>query len=309
MIDISKIKISKLTEKENFGEFVVEPLNPGFGHTMGTSLRRVLLSSLSGGAVTYIKIAGVRHQFSTIEGMSEDVIELILNLKKLKFKIRADKPVKLVLDVKGPKTVLASDIKLPAGVGIANPKQTIVHLAGNKTKLSAEITVEKGTGYVMAEERQTNEIGVIPVDSQFSPVVRVNYTVDATRVGRVTNYDKLTIQVYTDGTVKPSHAIDEAAKILVDHFRLFYDRAAVVTEVKEEEVKDKIPDELLKSTIEELDLPVRVVNALRAGGVETVEDFIKTSKADRLQIKNLGSKSDALVEEKLKEKGIDLVAE
>ncbi len=307
MFDLSKVKINKITEKKDFGEFVIEPLNPGFGHTLGNALRRVLLSSLPGGAVTYVKIAGVKHQFSTLEGMAEDVIEFILNLKKLRFKLLSDKPAKLILDVKGEKTVLGSDIQLPAGVELTNPKQVIAHLAGNKSRLSAEITVEKGVGYVMAEERQTNEIGVIPVDSQFSPVSRVNYRVDATRVGRLTNYDKLTLQVYTDGTIMPSEAVEEAAKILVDHFRLFYDRDSVVVPVDEETGSGEgIPDELLQTTIEELDLPVRVVNALKLGGIETVEQFIKTPRSERLKIKNLGAKSDDLVIEKLKEKNINV---
>lgn len=306
MIDLSKVKINKIIEKDTFGEFVIEPLNQGFGHTLGNSLRRVLLSSLSGGAVSYVKIAGVSHQFTTISGMSEDIIEFILNLKKLRFRIQGDKQFKLLLDVKGPKVVLGADLQLPTGVELANPKEVIANLS-DKGKLSAEITVEKGIGYVMADEKKTNEIGLIPVDSNFSPVVRVNYKVDATRVGMVTNYDKLTIQVYTDGTITPYHAIEEAAKILVNHFKLFYEHdfsnptADVV-----EHLQPSVSDELLNMTIEELDLPLRVVNAYRIGGINTVEDFIKTSRADRLKIKNLGVKSDNLVIEKLREKGINL---
>jgi DNA-directed RNA polymerase subunit alpha len=303
MLDLSKIKVSKISEKDEMGVFVIEPLDPGFGHTLGNSLRRTLLSSLSGGAVTQVKIEGVRHQFSTISGISEDVIEFILNLKKIRIKISQDKPAKLKLDAKGPKVVTASDIQTPSGVEIKNPKQIIANLS-DKAKISADITAENGLGYVLAEEREGSELGVIGVDAQFSPVVKVNFKVDATRVGRITNFDKLTLEIHTDGTVKPNEALKQAANILVDHFRLIYEPNAVVVETKSDDKVNRLKEEVLNTTIEELDLPVRVVNALRRGKIETVIDFINVPREKLLEIKNLGAKSISSVEEKLQAKGV-----
>jgi DNA-directed RNA polymerase subunit alpha len=303
MLDLSKIKVSKISEKDEIGVFVIEPLDPGFGHTLGNSLRRTLLSSLSGGAVTQVKIEGVRHQFSTISGISEDVIEFILNLKKIRIKISQDKPAKLKLDAKGPKVVTASDIQTPSGVEIKNPKQIIANLS-DKAKISADITAENGLGYVLAEEREGSELGVIGVDAQFSPVVKVNFKVDATRVGRITNFDKLTLEIHTDGTVKPNEALKQAANILVDHFRLIYEPNAVVVETKSDDKVNRLKEEVLNTTIEELDLPVRVVNALRRGKIETVIDFINVPREKLLEIKNLGAKSISSVEEKLQAKGV-----
>lgn len=303
MLDLSKIKVSKISEKDEIGVFVIEPLDPGFGHTLGNSLRRTLLSSLSGGAVTQVKIEGVRHQFSTISGISEDVIEFILNLKKIRIKISQDKQAKLKLDAKGPKIVTASDIQTPSGVEIKNPKQVIAHLS-DKAKISADITAENGLGYVLAEEREGSELGVIGVDAQFSPVVKVNFKVDATRVGRITNFDKLTLEIHTDGTVKPNEALKQAANILVNHFRLIYEPNAVVVETKNDDKVSRLKEEVLNTTIEELDLPVRVVNALRRGKIETVTDFINVPREKLLEIKNLGAKSILSVEEKLQAKGV-----
>jgi len=304
VIDLSLLKITAAEEKSDYGRFIIEPLEQGFGPTLGNSLRRVLLSSLEGAAITQVKISGIRHQFSTLAGMSEDVIEFILNLKKVRLKITQDKPVKLTLEAKGSGQITAGDIKLPAGVTIVNPKQVLANLADKKSKLSCEMMAEKSKGYVMAQEKPTAEIGVIPIDSLFSPVTRVNFKVEGMRVGRLTNFDRLILEVYTDGTVKPQAAVKEAARILVDHLRMFYEPKAVIGEVKIEEQKQQIPEEVLKTTFEELDLPVRVVNALQSGKIETIQDFLDTPREKLLRMKNLGPKSISAVDEVLTQKNI-----
>jgi len=313
MIDLSQIKISSEDEKGASGRFIIEPLEEGFGDTLGNALRRILLSSLQGAAITQVKIDGVKHQFQTLSGMSEDVIEFILNLKKVRLQITVDKPAKLSLDVRGPKVITANDIKVPAGVTVINRNLVLANLADKKSKLSCEMVAEQGAGYVLADERQTNEIGVIPMDSLFSPVTLVSYKVEGTRVGRVSKYDRLILEIKTDGTIKPREAMKEAAKILVDHFQLFYKPPAAVSKTgKPKEEAKMVTDEFLKTTFEELDLPVRVVNALRAGKIETVEDYINSPREKILKMKNLGPKSISAVEDILAEKGIksqDLVQE
>ncbi|KKR78024.1 MAG: DNA-directed RNA polymerase subunit alpha [Candidatus Curtissbacteria bacterium GW2011_GWA1_40_9] len=308
MLDLLEITTEVEKETENFGRFTVEPLNQGYGHTIGNSLRRVLLSSLSGAAVTQVKISGVRHQFTAVSGMSEDIVEFILNLKKLRLEITSDKPVKLSLDVKGPKEVKAKDIGKSAGVEIVNGDLTLANLADSKSKISATIIAENGSGYSLAEERKTGEIGLIPVDANFSPVSKVNYEVEATRVGRVTNFDKLTIEITTDGTIKPSEALKSAAKILVDHFKVIYEPQAVSKKQKSTpSAEDKsITDELLKTSLEELDLPVRLTNSLKSGKIETLGDFLTKDKKDLMKMKNMGPKSISLVEEKLRERGVEI---
>lgn len=291
-----KTKVSE--ETANFGRFTIEPLNQGYGHTLGNSLRRVLLSSLPGAAVTYAKISGVRHPFSTISGMKEDVVEFLLNLKKLRIKIAGEKPVKLKLEAKGPKTVTAKDIKLPADAEIANPDLYLASLSDNKSKLSVEITVENGAGYILAEERKTAEIGLIPVDSQFSPVVKVNYTVEPTRVGRITNLDRLVLEITTDGTISPAQALNESSKMLVRYLRFIYEPQEVAVE-EDLGLAAEIPEETLKMTIEELDLAPKVTNCLARKGVKTVGDLITLRRKDLLKVKNLGSKSVTQIEERL----------
>lgn len=305
MLDLSQIEV--LTEKEtaNFGKFIVEPLDQGYGHTIGNSLRRVLLTSLPGAAITSVKISGVRHQFSTLAGMSQDIVELILNLKKVRLTIASDKPQKLTLDVKGPREVKAKDIEKAGPVEITNGDLTIANLADNKSRLAATLIAENGIGYSLAEERKTGEIGLIPMDANFSPVVHVNYRVEATRVGRVTNYDKLTLEITTDGTIKPSIALKAASKILVDHFTTIYQPKTVAKKPKDQTLAIPLTDELLKTSLEELDLPVRLTNSLKAGKIETIGDFLQRDKKEVLKMKNMGPKSIAMVEEKLREKGID----
>lgn len=305
MIDLSLMTVQTEKETNDYGKFNIEPLAQGYGHTVGNSLRRVLLGSLQGAAITQGKIAGVRHQFSTLPGMSEDIVEFILNLKKIRLKLASNKQYKLSLEVKGPKEVKASDIEVESGAEIVNGDLVLAHLADDKAKLSCKMIAESGTGYSLSDERKTDEIGVIPIDANFSPVIQVNYKVEATRVGRVTNFDKLSIEITTDGTIKPSDALKQASKILVDHFATIFEPPTATKKPKAEEV---IPpsDEILKTSLEELDLPVRLTNSLKSGKIETIGDFLTRDKKELLKMKNMGPKSIAQVEEKLREKGVNI---
>lgn len=296
-------KVKTELEKDNFARVALEPLDAGFGHTLGNSLRRVLLTSLEGAAVTLVKIDGVAHQFSTVEGVMEDVIEIILNLKKIRLKIHQDKLIKLSLKASGKKEIKAEDFEIEGDGEIANPKLHIATLTSPSSKLSMELTAEVGKGYSVAEERKTNEIGVISVDSLFTPVVAANYTVEPTRVGRRTDFDKLNLEITTDGTITPLEALNEAARILSETFHKVYEPTP------EEEVTETTPaisDEVLKMTVEELDLPVRITNALRAIELNTVEDLLNIPKQQLLKAKNLGVKSLSLISEKLSERGLTL---
>lgn len=305
MTDLSLITIQTEKETNNFGKFAIEPLAQGYGHTIGNSIRRVLLGSLPGAAISQVKIAGVRHQFSTLPGMAEDIVEFILNLKKVRLKVASDKQYKLSLELKGPKEVKAGDIEVEAGVEIMNKDLVLAHLADDKTRLSARLIAEAGSGYSLADERKTGEIGVIPIDANFSPVTQVNYRVEATRVGRVTNFDKLTLEITTDGTIKPSLALKQAAKVLIDHFSAIYTPPSVTKKERTEEVTPP-SEEILKTSLEELDLPVRLTNSLKSGKIETIGDFLVKDKKELLKMKNMGPKSIAQVEEKLREKGVNV---
>lgn len=306
MLDLTLIEVETEKETEDFGRFIIEPLDQGYGHTIGNSLRRVLLTSLPGGAISQVKIAGAKHMFSSLPGMTEDMVEFILNLKKVRLKITGDKPVRLSLEVKGPKVVKASDIEKNAQVEIINGDLTIAHLADAKAKLSAKLVAENGSGYSLAEERRTGEIGVIPIDANFSPVTLVNYKVEATRVGRLTNYDRLTIEITTDGTIKPSDALKTASKILVDHFMTIHEPTVATKKQKVEPTGLPLTDDVLKTSLEELDLPVRLTNSLKSGKIETIGEFLTRDKRELMKMKNVGPKSITLVEEKLREKGINL---
>ncbi|MBI3109745.1 DNA-directed RNA polymerase subunit alpha [Candidatus Daviesbacteria bacterium] len=295
-------KVKEEITKENHAKVILEPLESGFGHTLGNSLRRALLTSLLGSAVTSVKIDGVAHQFSTIEGISEDVIEIILNIKKIRIKIHSDKGIKLTVKANGKGQVKAGDLQIEGDGEVANPDQVIATLNDSKAKLNMEMTVETGRGYSMAEDRKGTEIGVIATDALFSPVVACNYTVEPTRVGRKTNFDKLTLEITTDGTITPLAALNEAAKILSDTFRKIYEP----DQEEEVEATPAISDEMLKMTVEELDLPVRITNALRAIEINSIEELLSVSRAELLKAKNLGAKSLSLISEKLLERGLTL---
>lgn len=296
-------KVKTEQEAENFAKIVLEPLEAGFGHTLGNSLRRVLLTSLKGAAVTSVKIDGVPHQFSTIDGVLEDVIEIILNIKKIHIRVNGENPVKLSLKASGKKEVKAGDFEIEGDGEVVSKDQLVATLTDSKSKLNIEMIAEVGKGYSMAEERKISELGVIAVDALFSPVVSVNYSVDPTRVGRSTDFDKLTLDVTTTGTVSPIEAVNEAARILSSSFHKIYEPTP------EEEVAETtsgVSDEVLKLTIEELDLPVRITNALKAIEINTIEDLINVPRGQLLKAKNLGTKSLSLISEKLSERGLTL---
>lgn len=285
----------------DYGQFVIEPLPQGFGQTMGNSLRRILLMFLPGGAITQVKIKGVRHQFSTLKGLREDIVELILNLKKINFKVDSEEPVKLTLSKTGPGEIHASDITLPATVMVANPDEYIGLLADKTAKLEAEIWVSQGTGYVPSEERTTSEIGMIPVDSLYSPIRRVNFTVEETRVGRETNFDKVILDVWTNGAIDAKDAVGKAAEILVTYFQYIYQPSEELVQVRKE---DHVSDAVLHSPVEELELSVRVINALKKGGYKTLGDFQGKKRSELERVRNLGEKSIKTLEQQLAAKGI-----
>jgi DNA-directed RNA polymerase subunit alpha len=296
-------KVEQVNQTDTEGIFVLEPLQQGFGHTLGSCIRRVLLSSLEGAAITSVKIDGASHQFSTLAGMSEDVIELILNLKKVRIQLYSDKPVKMTVNFTGKGEVTAKDIDTAGNGEVVNPELVLAHLNDAKAKLKMEMTIEKGTGYVMADETSSTEIGVIPVDAIYSPVVKVEYHVEPTRVGRSTNYDKLTLTITTDGTVKPEDALMQSSRLLSAFFKQVYDPTFDETIV---ESAPSVSDDVLKLSVEELDLPVRITNALKAIDIDTVEKLTTVSKSQLMKAKNLGGKSLGLILEKLTERGLTL---
>jgi DNA-directed RNA polymerase subunit alpha len=304
MIEIEKPKIEcvETNEDNTYGKFVVEPLERGYGITLGNSLRRILLSSLPGAAVNTIKIDGVLHEFSTIPGVIEDVTEIILNVKELSLKLHNDGQKVVYIDEDGEGPITAADIKTDADVEILNPDLHIATLNGD-SRFYMELTLSKGRGYVPAEKNKQpgQPIGVIPVDSIYTPVRKVNYTVENTRVGHATDWDKLTFEVWTNGSISPDEAISLGAKIMSEHLNLFIDltEQARDTEImveKEETKKEKV----LEMTIEELDLSVRSYNCLKRAGINTVEDLTNRTEADMMKVRNLGRKSLDEVVQKLK---------
>ena len=298
-----RFKVKTEIEKENYAQIVIEPLESGFGHTLGNSIRRVLLTSLPGAAVTSIKIDGVSHPFSTIDGVLEDVIEIMLNVKKIHLKVAGDKGIKLTVKASGKRKISAGDFEVEGDGEVVNKDTHIATLTDSKSKFNMEMIALQGKGYSMADERKTNEIGSIATDALFSPIVSVNYSVEPTRVGRSTDFDKLTLDVTTTGIIKPMQAINKAAMILSEAFHKIYEPE------KEEEVVDTgtiISEETLKLTIEELDLPVRITNALKAIELNTIEDLIAVPRTQLLKAKNLGTKSLSLISEKLVERGLTL---
>ncbi len=298
-------KIKEEQANDTYGEFVIEPLEIGFGHTLGNSLRRVLLSSIPGAAVTSIKIDGVKHRFSTLPGLKENIVELILNIKKITFRLADSKNTATIhISIKGPKDVTVGDLDLPDGVEVVDKNQYIGSLSDRKAKLDMELIVERGYGYSLAEERKSETLGVIPTDAIFTPVTRVNYAVEATRVGGQTNLDKLILRIWTNGTISPRDALDKSARVLASYFLHMYEPAAVLTSGESTPATASISNELLKMTIDELDLPTRIYNSLRNGGIESIGQLLNTPKKDLMGMRNMGGKSLGVIEEKLQEKGI-----
>ena len=301
MIEFEKPNIHKVEETDNYGKFVVEPLERGYGTTLGNSLRRVMLASLPGAAITSIDIDGVLHEFSTVEGVTEDVTQIVLNLKKVALKIESEDAKNLELDVKGPAEVTAADIQADGDVTILNPDLHIATVADG-AELHMRMTADTGRGYNSADvnkARMDLAIGVLPIDSIYTPIERVNYTVENTRVGQSNDYDKLTLDVWTDGSLTPTEAISLAAKILTSHLTMFVNltqeaQDAQVMVEREETHQEKVLDK----TIEELDLSVRSYNCLKRADIQTVKDLTERTEADMMQVRDLGHKS--LEEIKLK---------
>ena len=313
MIEIEKprIECQESPDDISYGKFVVEPLERGYGTTLGNSLRRVLLSSLPGTAPTSIRIAGVQHEFSTIPGVKEDVTEIVLNVKGIIARLHCDGPKTVYIEAAGECEVTAGDIKADAEVEILNPELHIASL-GPDGALSMEITLGHGRGYVPAEKNKSAQqvIGTIPVDSIYAPVLKVNYAVENTRVGNQTDFDKLTIEVWTDKTISARDALSLGAKILCDHFTLFTDLSDTIgsrSTVVEKEVKQ--PDTVMKMTIEELDLSVRSFNCLKRANINTVEDLTNKTQEEMIKVRNLGRKSLEEVEHKLAMMGLSLASD
>ena len=310
MIEIEKpkVEIVELSQDGKYGKFIVEPLERGYGITVGNALRRILLSSLPGVAVTSVKIDGVLHEFSTIPGVKEDVTEIILSFKELSAQLDGDEPQTLIIDAQGEGVIKAGDIVCPPNVEILNKDLHILTMEKD-AKLYMEINIDRGRGYVSAENNKDSNmpIGVIPVDSIYTPVEKVSYKVENTRVGQMTDYDKLLLEVWTNGSINPQEGVSLASKILVEHLNLFIDLTQHVSSVeimveKEEDKKEKV----LEMTIEELDLSVRSYNCLKRAGINTVEELTSKSEEDMMKVRNLGKKSLEEVERKLSELGLGL---
>ena len=309
MIEIEKPRIERLEKGDaRYGKFVVEPLERGFGQTLGNSLRRVLLNSLPGVAVTNVRIEGVQHEFSTVPGVKEDVTEIILNLKNLSAKLFTDQPKTVTIDAHDECEVTAGDIKCDDEVEIVNKNLHIASLSQG-AHLQMTITLEKGRGYVSADRNKAanTPIGVIPVDSIFTPIRKVSYSVEDTRVGQVTDYDKLTIEVWTNGTIAARDAVSLGAKVLTDHLNLFVGLSEEIgTKSTVVEKTEATHDKVLEMTIEELDLSVRSFNCLKRAGINTVEDLTCTTEEDMMKVRNLGRKSLEEVIQKLQAMGLSL---
>ena len=305
------IEVIEISEDKKFGKFVVEPLERGYGITLGNSLRRIMLSSLPGAAVSQVKIEGVLHEFSSIPGVKEDVTEIVMNIKSLAIKNNSEtnEAKTAYIEYEGEGVVHASDIQVDQDIEILNPDLVIATLSGKDTKLYIELTITKGRGYVSAEKNKHEDvpIGVIAVDSIYTPVERVNVTVDNTRVGQITDYDKLTLDVFTNGTLVPDEAVSLAAKVLSEHLSLFIDlsenaKTAEVMVEKEDDEKEKV----LEMSIDELELSVRSYNCLKRAGINTVEELCNKTPEDMMKVRNLGRKSLEEVLAKLKELGLSL---
>ena len=310
--DSPNIEVAEISEDKRYGKFIVEPLERGYGITLGNSLRRIMLASLPGAAVSQVRIDGVLHEFSSIPGVKEDVTEIIMNLKSLAIKnsCETDEVKKAIIDFEGEGVVRASDIQVDQDIEIMNPDQVIATLNGGKdSKLYMEIMITKGRGYISADKNKSEDlpIGVIAVDSIYTPVERVNVTVENTRVGQITDYDKLTLDVYTDATLAPDEAVSLAAKVLSEHLKLFINlsenaKNAEVMIEKEDDEKEKV----LEMSIDELELSVRSYNCLKRAGINTVEELTNRTSEDMMKVRNLGRKSLEEVLNKLKELNLSL---
>ena len=308
-IEKAKVECVEVGDNGKYGKFVVEPLERGFGHTLGNSLRRVLLSSLPGAAVSSVHIEGVQHEFSTIPGVTEDVTEIILNLKGLAVKMYGEGPKSVIVDKIGPGELTAADIKVDEEIEIINPEMHIATL-NEDAHLQMTLRLERGRGYVSAEKNKARDItmpiGVIAMDSIFTPIHKVNYTVEDKRVGQSNDYDRLTLEVWTNGTLKPEEAVSGAASILTEHLASFVRLTDTVLPVSMVQPEDDKKEKVLEMTIEELELSVRAYNCLKRAGINTVSELVQRNQEDMMKVRNLGRKSLEEVEQKLQELGLAL---
>lgn len=305
MLDIAMPKIEVVQAAENYGRFKIEPLDPGYGHTLGNALRRVLISSIPGSAITKIKIDGVYHEFSTIKGVREDVTEIVLNIKGIRLRSFAERPVKVLLTKQGPGIVRASDIDTPSNVELVNPNHYICTLDADDAHLEIEMTVERGRGYLPADQRDALPIGEIPVDAIFTPVPKVNYVVENTRVQQATDFDRLLIEIWTDGTIKPGDALSHAAQVLVQYSQTIADfnRLMVEPDTTIERPGLTIPADIYDTPIEELDLSTRTYNCLKRADITKVGQVLEMDEKALLSVRNLGQKSMEEIRDKLIERG------
>lgn len=300
MIETNKFNIKTVKSTEKYGKFELSPLVGGFGHTLGNSLRRVLLITIPGAAITRIRVDGANHLFTTLPGVKEDLVEISLNLKKIKFNYTKEEPIVLKLDKKGPGVVTAGDITDNNLCKVANPEQVIANLADSKSSLKMELTVERGVGYTLAKEQKTDIVGEIILDATFTPVLKTNYTVEPTRLGKKSNYDKLIIEIWTDGSIDALYALKMAAKDLINAFGQIADPKEFEDEIVT--INTSITPQGSDISVEEIELPLRVTNALKKAGYLTIETLIKAGRLDVSKAKNVGEKSLKVIDSWLKEK-------
>lgn len=306
MLDIAMPKIEVVQAAENYGRFKIEPLDPGYGHTLGNALRRVLLSSIPGSAITKIKIDGVFHEFSTITGVKEDVTEIVLNIKGIRLRSYAERPVKVLLTKQGPGIVRAADIDAPSNVELVNPNHYICTLDSDTAQIEIEMTVERGRGYLPADQRDALPIGEIPVDAIFTPVPKVNYVVENTRIGQATDFDRLLIEIWTDGTIKAGDALSHAAQVLVQYSQTIADFNRLTSDQDQLATVSNgltIPADIYDTPIEELDLSTRTYNCLKRADITKVGQVLEMDEKALLSVRNLGQKSMEEIRDKLIERG------
>ena len=305
MLNIAMPKIECVQAAENYGRFKIEPLDPGFGHTLGNALRRVLLSSIPGAAITKIKIDGVFHEFSTIPGVKEDVTEVVLNIKGIRLRSFAERPVKAMLSKSGPGIIRAEDIECPSNIEIVNPQHYIATIDSDDGRVDMELTVERHRGYVPAEAREPGPIGEIPIDAIFTPVPKVNYVVEHTRIGGMTEYDRLLLEIWTDGTIKPGDALSYAAQVLVEYNGTIaaFNKLTPVDTVAKDPTQLTIPPEIYDMPIEDLDLSTRTYNCLKRADITKVGQVLEMDEKALLSVRNLGQKSMEEIRDKLIERG------
>jgi len=303
LLDIATPKVECIASTESFGQYRIEPLEPGYGTTLANSLRRVLLSSLPGAAVTSIRVEGIYHEFSTIPHVREDVTQIVLNVKRIRLRSYAERPVKLWLQARGKGVVRAGDIECPSTVELVNPDQVVATLDSDEAYLDMELTVERGRGYRPAEAHENLPIGLIPVDAIFSPITKVNYVVERTRVGQMTDYDRLVMEIWTDSTISPGDALSYSAQVLVQYCGLIAESSKVEELVEEESGGVVIPPQLYQVSIDELDLTTRTHNCLKRAGITDVGQILEMDDKDLMAIRNLGEKSLVEIREKLVSRG------